>query len=82
MRRLMLLIFLSAMADGKHDTDDSPLEKVLKLNGRNFHRALREHKQLLVHFCKRRRETHSLVGGGQNRRAGDVLISHCVQILL
>lgn len=53
MRRLLLLILLSSVtADGKQDraADKSPPEKVLQLNRGNFDRALREHKQLLVHF--------------------------------
>lgn len=84
MRRLLLLILLSAATtDGKQDAVNSPMENILKLNRGNFDGALREHKQLLVHFCKSCGETRSLVGGGLNRAAaGDVLIFHCVQILL
>lgn len=68
MRRLLLLILLSSTTtDGKQDTDNLPLEKVLKLNRGNFDRALREHKQLLVHFCKSCRETHSLASSDLNR---------------
>lgn len=71
MRRLLLLILLSSVtADGKQDraADKSPPEKVLQLNRGNFDRALRERKQLLVHFCKSRKETHSLVSADLNRR--------------
>lgn len=68
MRRLLLLILLSAATmDSKQDKDNSPLEKVLKLNRGNFDRALRKHKQLLVHFCKNCGETPSLVSGDLNR---------------
>lgn len=80
MRRLLLLILLSAAtADGKQDADNSAQERILKLNGGNFDRALREHKQLLVHFCKRLAVWSAVTGTGW---AGDVLIFHCVQILL
>lgn len=79
----MLLIFLSsAAAEQKQDSEISPLDKVLKLNRGNFDRALREHKQLLVHFCKSRRETHRLVSGHLDKRAGDGFIFYCGQILL
>lgn len=50
MRSLLLLILLSSTTA---DTG-RPLEKILKLNRSSFDGALREHRQLLVHFCKRR----------------------------
>lgn len=71
MRRLLLLILLlSVTTDGKEEqpADKSPPQKVLQLNRGNFDRALREHKQLLVHFCKSRRETHSLVSTDLTKR--------------
>lgn len=71
MRRLLLLgllaviFFLSVSADMQQDRgEDKSLPKndgVLKLNRGNFNRALREHKQLLVHFCELHLKTHSLV---------------------
>lgn len=73
MRGLLLLVFLSSLtANGKQDraADKLPPEKVLQLNRGNFDKALREHKQLLVHFCKSRREIHSLFSADLNRWSG------------
>lgn len=76
MRRLLLLVLLAVIffssitADTQQDRGaDKSLPKkdgVLKLNRGNFNWALREHKQLLVHFCELHLKTHSLVSVALN----------------
>lgn len=66
MGRLLLLILLSSTTtDSKQDTG-RPLENILKLNRGNFDRALMEHKQLLVYFCKSCRESCSFASSDLN----------------
>lgn len=71
MRRLLLLVLLAAIyfssitADTQQDrgADKSLPEKdgVLRLKRGSFNRALREYKQLLVHFCELHLKIHCLV---------------------
>lgn len=67
---VLVISFSSVTADTEQDreADKSPPEKdgVLKLNRGNFNRALREHKQLLVHFCESHLKTRSLVSVALN----------------
>lgn len=67
---VLVISFSSVTADTEQDreADKSLTEKdgVLKLNGGNFNRALREHKQLLVHFCESHLKTRSLVSVALN----------------
>lgn len=64
---LLAAIFFSSVTASDtqqgRGADESLPEKdgVLKLNQGNFNRALREHKQLLVHFCEFHLKTHCLV---------------------
>lgn len=69
MRRLLLLGVLAlsfcvsvtadTQLDGQADKSSPKKDGVLQLNKGNFNRALRKHKQLLVHFCKLLRKTHT-----------------------
>ena len=55
-----LFVFVAADAhvDQKGDKTLPEKDGVLQLKKENFNRALRKHKQLLVHFCKLHTKTH------------------------
>lgn len=53
-RSLLLLgvLILGLSVNGDADKLSTGNDGVLQLNSGNFDRALREHEQLLVHFCE------------------------------
>lgn len=69
MRRLLLLGVVACCVCALVATDSQPDQQgdrsfpekdgVLQLKKSNFNRALRKHKQLLVHFCKLHAKTHT-----------------------
>lgn len=70
MRRLLLLLGVTALClsvlvaadtqpDQQGDRAFPEKDGVLQLEKSNFNRALRKHKQLLVHFCKSRANVHT-----------------------
>lgn len=48
----VLILGLCLSVNGDTGKSSAGNDGVLQLNGGNFNRALKEHEQLLVHFCE------------------------------